>query len=88
MFRFDNGMQIMPYAEAGIRYEFERPNDGQILTGDFLFAIPAPWTGWVKSGVRMSAFNSLLVEAAAGYVSLGQPGLDIWEGKFRVSYRF
>ena len=88
IFSFSNGTQIMPYTELGLHHEFERPNGGQILTGDFLFAIPAPWTGWVKSGVRMSVFNSVLLEAGAGYLSLGQPGLDIWQGKFRLSYGF
>ena len=88
IFIFANGTQIMPFAELGVHYEFERPNDGQILTGDFAFAIPAAWTGWVRSGVRISAFNSILFELKAGYLSLGQPGLDIWEGKARLSYGF
>ena len=38
MFSFSNGTQIMPYTELGVHHEFERPNAGQILTGDFLFA--------------------------------------------------
>ena len=32
--------------------------------------------------------NSVQVEASGGYLSIGQSGLDIWEGKLQVSVGF
>ena len=78
----------MPYTELGVRHELVRPNGGEILTGDLLLATPAPWLGFVKSGVRTSVLSSVLIDVSGAYFSLGQPGLDVWEGRFRVSYGF
>ncbi len=32
--------------------------------------------------------NTVQVEASGGYLSFGQSGLDIWEGKFQISFGF
>ena len=41
----------------------------------------------LRGGVRMS-INTVLLEASAGYLSFGQPDLDVWEGKLRLSVGF
>jgi len=51
-FRTSGGKLLVPYAELGVRYEFERPNDGQILTGDLKFATPSPWSGLLAWAAR------------------------------------
>ena len=78
----------MPFAELGANYEFERPNGGQILTGDLKEATPSPWSVSLRGGARMLLTNALQLEASAGYLSFGQDGLDIWEGKLHLSYAF
>ncbi len=88
IYAFDNGMTIMPYAEIGAVYEFDRPNDGRILTADLDLVTPSAWTGTLRAGARMQLSNSVQVEASGGYLSFGQSGLDIWEGKFQVSFGF
>jgi outer membrane autotransporter protein len=88
IFNLGKGAYIMPYAELALRYDFERPNDGEMLTGNLTVATPSPWAGSARAGFRMSIASAWLVEANAGYLSLGQNGLDIWEGRVRVSLGF
>jgi outer membrane autotransporter protein len=88
IYSFENGMTVMPYAEIGTVYEFDRSNDGQILTADFELATPSAWTGTLRAGARMRLSDSVQVEASGGYLSFGHSGLDIWEGKFEVSFGF
>jgi hypothetical protein len=61
------------------------PNGGQILTADLALATPSAWSG---TGARMVLNNSVQVEASGGYLSFGQSRLDVWEGKFQVSFGF
>lgn len=88
LFTFSNGTVMMPFVEVGALYEFERPNDGQILTGDLSLVTPSPWAGTLRAGVRLATRNALQLEATAGYLSFGQNDLDAWEGKLRLSYGF
>ena len=88
LFLLPNGDPIMPYVKLGVQYEFERPNGGQILTGDLSLATPDPWTMTARAGARLLAADNVLVEANPGYLSFGQNGLDIWEGMFRISIGF
>jgi len=88
IFVFDNGATVMPFAEIGATYAFDQPNDGQILTGDLELAAPSAWSGTLRAGARMLISNSVQVEASGGYLSIGQSGLDIWEGKLQVSVGF
>ncbi|MBZ9655771.1 autotransporter outer membrane beta-barrel domain-containing protein [Phyllobacterium lublinensis] len=88
IFNLDNGKYVMPFAEIGANYEFERPNGGQILTGDLKEATPSPWSFLLRAGARMLLTDSFQLEASAGYLSFGQGGLDVWEGKLHLSYAF
>ncbi|RVR05623.1 autotransporter domain-containing protein [Sinorhizobium meliloti] len=87
-FRLPDGQPFLVFAELGAQYEFERPNDGKILTGDLNEATPSPWAFSLRSGFRMLLNDNLQIEATAGYLSLGQDDLDIWEGKLHVSWSF
>ena len=42
----------------------------------------------LRAGARMVLNNSVQVEASGGYLSFGQSRLDVWEGKFQVSFGF
>ncbi|WP_234838981.1 autotransporter outer membrane beta-barrel domain-containing protein [Sinorhizobium meliloti] len=87
-FRLPDGQPFLVFAELGAQYEFERPNDGKILTGDLNEATPSPWVFSLRSGFRMLLNDNLQIEATGGYLSLGQDDLDIWEGKLHVSWSF
>ncbi len=88
LFSLSNGTQLMPYAEFGVHYEFERPNGGQILTGDLTMATPSPWTASVRTGMRALLTNNAQIEASVGYLSFGQNGLNVWDGQLRLSIGF
>ena len=88
IFVFENGTTVMPFAEIGAIYAFDQPNDGQILTADLELATPSAWSGTLRAGARMLINDSVQVEASGGYLSFGQSGLDVWEGKLQVSFGF
>ena len=88
LFVLPDGNAIMPFAEIGIDYEYERPNDGEILTGDLALATPSPWAGSLEVGARMLFSNAVQVETSGAYRSFGQNNLDIWEGHLNVSLAF
>ncbi|MDX0468499.1 autotransporter domain-containing protein [Sinorhizobium medicae] len=87
-FRLPDGQPFLVFAELGAQYEFERPNDGKILTGDLSEVSPSPWAFSLRSGLRMLLNENLQIEATGGYLSLGQDDLDVWEGKLHVSWSF
>ncbi|WP_170156840.1 autotransporter outer membrane beta-barrel domain-containing protein [Roseimicrobium gellanilyticum] len=83
-----HGMILVPYVELGVTYEFERPGDGVILTSDFTTASTSPWRGSVRAGARVLITRSVVIEASAGYLSIGQQDLDLWEGRVFASWAF
>jgi len=88
IFVLENGTTVMPFAEIGATYAFDQPNDGQFLTADLELATPSAWSGTLRGGARMLINDSVQVEASGGYLSFGQSGLDVWEGKLQVSFGF
>lgn len=88
LFDLSHGYYAIPYTELGLHYVFERANGGRILTADFTNVIPTAWSGSLRQGVRMQLPNAALLEASVGYLSLGAPGLNIWEGRLRFSLGF
>ncbi|WP_453959066.1 autotransporter domain-containing protein [Amorphus suaedae] len=88
LYVLDRGTYLMPFAELGVDYEYERPGDGEILTGDLQLATSSPWAGSLEAGARMLFSNALQVETSAAYRSFGQANLDIWEGHLNVSIAF
>ena len=88
IFTTADGTQFMPYAEFGVQYDAIRVNDGQVLTGTLGYATPSAWTMTVRSGVRMLLSNAIQLDLTAGYLSLGQPGLDVVEARIHLSVSF
>ena len=88
LFSFPNGVYMIPYLELAVHYAFDRPNNGEMLTGDLRTFIPSAWVGSVRSGARMQLPGNALVEASVGYLSFGQNDLNVWEGKLRLSVGF
>jgi outer membrane autotransporter protein len=82
------GRVLMPYAEVGVRYEFLRPNDGDILTGDLTLARPSAWTATGRVGARALVSPTMFIELGGGYLSFGQDGLDAWEARLFISHAF
>jgi outer membrane autotransporter protein len=87
-FNLPDGQPFRVFAELGAQYEFERPDDGKILSGDLTEVIPSPWEFSVRSGFRTLLNEAIQIEATGGYLSLGQEDLDVWEGKFHLSWSF
>jgi hypothetical protein len=47
----ENAFQI-GYVELAARYEFERPNDGRIVTSPLTEVATSPWSGSIRTGIR------------------------------------
>jgi hypothetical protein len=88
LFDLSHGYYAIPYGELGLHFAYLRSNGGRILTGDLSSVVPSAWTGSLRSGVRMQLPNNALLEASAGYLSFGQPGRNVWEGRLRFSLGF
>lgn len=88
LFTMKNGDRLMPFAEIGAIFEAARPNGGQILTSDLQLVVPSPWSFQARAGVRMLLSDAVLLEARAGYLSFGQSGLDVVEGRLHVAFSF
>jgi hypothetical protein len=88
LFNLSDGTPLMPYVEVGARYEFVRPEGGEIMTGDLTLATPSPWSFTARGGLRTVIANRVQVDVAGGYLSFGQNNLDIWEGKVNISFGF
>ena len=88
VFRFDNGSALMPYAEIGISYDFERPDSGRYLDGDLVYRDSSPWIGMTRLGIRSLVDRTTLVEFAASYLSLGTNDLAIWDLRLFLSHSF
>lgn len=88
VFQNKRGTAFVPYLELGINYEFIRPDDGKILTGDLTTASTSAWAGSIRAGARTLVSSSFFIEASAGYLSLGQRDLNLWEGRLFLSYAF
>lgn len=79
---------IQPFAEIGVNYQYLRPNNGQILTGNLLLVTTSAWSGMARLGVRIQMNKSLYIETNAAYLSIGHPDLNIWQGRMYLSYSF
>ena len=79
---------VMPYIEAGVYYEYARPQSGQHLTGSLAYAESSPWGGVLHAGVRSLFGTSTMASLELGYQSLGVTDLSIWEFQLLVSHAF
>ncbi|RJG08807.1 hypothetical protein D3879_23370 [Pseudomonas cavernicola] len=76
------------YAEVGLSNEFERPNDGRMITGDLSLEKTSPWSGSLRTGVQALVAPDVFIDTSLGYLSFGQNGLDVWEGRVLLSIAF
>lgn len=88
VFRTSATSAFVPYVELGVHYDFIRPDDGRILTGDFTRESVPAWRGTVRVGARALVSQSAFIEGSVGYLSVGQRDLDLWEGRLFLSYAF
>jgi outer membrane autotransporter protein len=79
---------VLPYGRAGIRYDFDRPNDGELVTPTLELVTPSAWSGNLRLGVKALVNKNMIVDVSGGYLSLGQNGLDVWNGRLAVSWLF
>jgi len=79
---------VMPYIEAGVYYEYARPQSGQHLTGNLAYADTSPWGGVLHAGARSLVGHSTMASLDLGYQSLGINDLSIWELQLLVSHAF
>jgi len=87
-FQTDGGKHWYPYAEVGLSNEFERPNDGKIITGDLSEEKTSPWSGSLRTGLQALVSPDVFIDTSVGYLSFGQNGLDVWEGRIMLSVAF
>jgi outer membrane autotransporter protein len=83
-----DNLLVLPYGRAGIRYDFDRPNGGQLVTPDLDLVTPSEWSGNLRLGVKALVNKQVIVDASGGYLSFGQNGLDVWHGRLAVSWLF
>jgi hypothetical protein len=87
-FYFNKPTIVEPYVEIGEGYQFERPNNGQILTSGFTLVSTSPFLGLARVGVRALLTKALYAGASVADLTIGQGSLDVWEGKLYLSYAF
>jgi hypothetical protein len=88
VYRFDNGSALMPYAEVGVAYDFERPDSGRYLDGDLTYRDSSPWVGMARLGMRSLVDRRTLVEFAVSYLSLGANDLAVWDLRLFLTHSF
>jgi outer membrane autotransporter protein len=88
VYRFADGSAVMPYAEVGITYDFERPNSGRYLDGNLDYQEASRWAGMARLGARTLVDKATMVEFAAGYLSVGTNDLAVWDLRLFLSHSF
>jgi outer membrane autotransporter protein len=87
-FDLGNGRVVMPFIEAGIYYEYTRPNSGRRLTGDLTYANSSPWGGVLRGGARSLLGKSTMASLDIANQTVGVNDLSIWEVRLLVSHAF
>jgi hypothetical protein len=87
-FTLQDRFLIQPYVEAGAVYEYLRPNDGKILDDELNFVTASAWSFTLRGGATALLSENVTLDAKGGYLSLGQNGLDVWEGQLRIAIGF
>ena len=87
-FDMGNNTLVTPYAEAGVFYEFDRPNSGQILTGNLHYTDASPWGGILRAGARSQINRSTILKLEVAYQSIGVNDLSVWGGQLFLSHSF
>lgn len=88
IYRMGGDTLVQPYVRFGVRYDFRRPLDGQILDPSGQYQDTSRWSGSTRVGARMLVSSRIVLEGNVGYLSMFQGGLDIWEYRLAVSAFF
>jgi hypothetical protein len=76
------------FVEAGLRYAFDRPDDGRILTSQLAQVATSAWAGSIRAGLRSLISDTMLIETTGSYLSIGEPRLNEWELRLFLSHGF
>jgi len=87
-FDLGNNRVVMPFVEAGIYYEYLRPNSGQHLTGDLTYADSSPWGGVLRLGARSLIGNATMASLDIANQTIGVTDVNIWEARLLISHSF
>jgi opacity protein-like surface antigen len=87
-FDLGNGRLVMPFIEAGVYYEYTRPDSGRHLTGDLTYTSSSPWGGILRGGARSLLGKSTMASLDIANQTVGVNNLSIWELRLLVSHAF
>lgn len=87
-FGMADGLALVPFARMGVHYAYERANSGRLLGDDLETHSSSAYTGDARIGVRIVSAGSVVVEASAGYLSIGKNDLDVIEGRISAGFYF
>lgn len=88
IFTTTDGIQIIPALRLGVRYDIERPNDGQILNENLTMESTTPWSGSARIALAIAPQRHQRFEVITGYYSIGRQDLDLWDIRFNAAVNF
>ncbi|MCF5908179.1 autotransporter outer membrane beta-barrel domain-containing protein [Aeromonas veronii] len=88
IFTTTDGVQIIPALRLGVRYDIERPNDGQILNENLTMESTTPWSGSARIALAVTPQRHQRFEVITGYYSIGRQDLDLWDIRFNAAVNF
>lgn len=88
IFTTTDGVQIIPALRLGVRYDIERPNDGQILNENMTMESTTPWSGSARIALAVAPQRHQRFEVITGYYSIGRQDLDLWDIRFNAAVNF
>jgi hypothetical protein len=78
----------MPYVEAGVFYQYSRPQGGQILTNNLNYVDSSLWGGIARVGTRALIDKATMAKLEFSYQSIGIANLNIWGLQLFLSNSF
>ena len=88
IFTTTDGVQIIPALRLGVRYDIERPNDGQVLNENLTMESTTPWSGSARIVLAVAPQRHQRFEVITGYYSIGRQDLDLWDIRFNAAVNF
>ncbi|MFQ2112908.1 autotransporter outer membrane beta-barrel domain-containing protein [Aeromonas veronii] len=88
IFTTTDEVQIIPALRLGVRYDIERPNDGQILNENLTMESTTPWSGSARIALAVAPQRHQRFEVITGYYSIGRQDLDLWDIRFNAAVNF
>jgi len=72
----------------GLRWNFEQPYDGKIVSGSLTLEEPSDLNGNIRAGSHVVLSRNTILDFNVSYDGLGQNGLDILGGRLTFSFFF